>query len=234
MINQRLIEYVGNHTSPEIPVLAALNRETYLKQRMPQMLAGHVQGVLLRMISQMIRPRRILEIGTFTGYSAINLAFGLAAPPLIPPHSGTPPLAPPQKGRGTNFGILHTIEVNPEMDGIIRKYIKKAGLEDRIIVHYGEALKIIPTLDESWALVYIDADKGNYLNYYKMLIDKLRPGSFILADNALWDGKVVWDRKKMDKDTLGIVKFNEFVQKDKRVENMILPLRDGIMMVRKK
>lgn len=212
MINERLIEYAEHHTSPETPVLAALNRETHLTQKVPQMLAGHAQGVFLSMISRMLHPYRILEIGTFTGYSAINLAGGLLE-------------------RG---GMLHTIEVNPEMEGIIRKYIKQAGLEDRIVVHYGEAMKIIPTLEEDWDLVYIDADKYNYLNYYKMLIDKLRPGSFIMADNALWDGKVVEDRKKMDKDTLGIVEFNEFVNKDDRVENMILTLRDGIMMIRKK
>lgn len=224
MINQRLLDYAESHTSLEYPVLEALNRETNLTQTAPQMLAGHVQGVFLRMISQMIRPQRILEIGTFTGYSAINLAYGLAAPPPTPPHTG----------RGVGHGVLHTIDVNPEQEEIIRKYIRKAGFEDRIILHIGEALKIIPTLNESWDLVYIDADKENYLNYYKMLIDRLRPGSFILADNALWDGKVVQERNKMDKETLGIVEFNDFVNRDERVENMILPLRDGIMMIRKK
>jgi len=158
----------------------------------------------------------------------------LATPPPIP-SSGlvAPPPTPPLQGRGEGEGLLYTIEVNPELEEMIRRYIREAGLEKRIILHIGDAMQIIPTLKEQWDLVYIDADKPNYLNYYRMLFDHLRPGGFFLADNALWGGKVVQPRKKMDKDTLGIVEFNEFVQKDERVENLLLPIRDGIMMIRK-
>jgi predicted O-methyltransferase YrrM len=173
------------------------------------MLPGNLQGTFLRMVSAMLKPKRILEIGTFTGYSTINLAMGMGE------------------------GILHTMEVNPELEEIIRRYIHEAGLEDRIILHIGDALQVIPSLNEQWDLIYIDADKPNYLNYYKMLFDHLRPGGFLLADNALWGGKVLQPGKKLDKDTLGIVEFNEFVQKDDRVENVLLSVRDGIMMVRK-
>jgi predicted O-methyltransferase YrrM len=190
-------------------VLAKLSRETHLTQVYPRMLPGNLQGTFLRMVSAMLKPKRILEIGTFTGYSTINLAMGMGE------------------------GILHTMEVNPELEEIIRRYIHEAGLEDRIILHIGDALQVIPSLNEQWDLIYIDADKPNYLNYYKMLFDHLRPGGFLLADNALWGGKVLQPGKKLDKDTLGIVEFNEFVQKDDRVENVLLSVRDGIMMVRK-
>ena len=142
----------------------------------------------------------------------------------------TPPSNPSLAGAG----LLHTIEVNPELEEMIRRYIHEAGLDDRIIMHIGDAMQIIPTLKEQWDLIYIDADKPNYLNYYRMLFDHLRPGGFFLADNALWGGKVIQARKKHDKDTLGIVEFNEFVQQDDRVENLLLPIRDGIMIIRKK
>jgi len=210
MIKDELLEYAETHTSAELPLLTALSRETHLTQVYPRMLSGNLQGTLLRMVSTMVRPKRILEIGTFTGYSAINLAKGLEAK-----------------------GLLHTIEVNPELEEIIRRYIREAGLEDRIILHIGNAMQIIPILKEQWDMIYIDADKPNYLNYYKMLFDHLQPGGFFLADNALWGGKVLHPKKKLDKDTLGIVEFNDFVQNDDRVENLLLPIRDGIMMVRK-
>lgn len=211
MISNEFLEYAELHTTPEYPFLSALNRETNLTQVYPRMLAGHVQGMLLRMISRMIQPRRILEIGTFTGYSAINLALGLSTSPK---------------------GILHTIEVDPELEEMIRKYFRESGIDKKVILHIGEALKVIPTLDESWDLVYIDADKPNYLNYYKMVIDRVRPGGFILADNAFWDGKVL-EPETRSKDTLGIIEFNEFVMKDPRVENLLLPFRDGVMIVQK-
>ena len=204
--------YAERHTSPESGILAQLNRETHLSQVHPQMLSGHLQGTLLRMISRMICPQRILEIGTFTGYSAINLAMGL---------DDDPP------------GFLHTIEVNQEQEEMIRHYILESGMEKKIILHIGNALDIIPVLDETWDLVYLDADKPNYLNYYNMVFSRLRTGGFLLADNALWDGKVLKERKLLDKETLGIVEFNEFVQNDPKVENMILPFRDGIMVIRK-
>jgi caffeoyl-CoA O-methyltransferase len=231
-----ILRYCEGHTTPVPDVLASLERETHLTQVYPRMLAGPYQGMLLRMISAMIRPKRILEIGTFTGYSAICLAEGTL--PLTPPQKSTspptplqedtPPLTPPQEGRG----ILHTIEVNPEQEEIIRKYIKMAGMEERIVLHTGDAMEIIKELDESWDLVFIDADKPNYLNYYMLLIDKLAPGSFILADNALWDGKVL-DPDTTDKEAQGIMAFNEYVNNDPRVENILLPVRDGIMILRK-
>jgi predicted O-methyltransferase YrrM len=213
MNSNTLFEYAEQHSTPEYPLLDRLNRETHLTQVYPRMLAGHMQGMLLRLISQMIKPRRILEIGTFTGYSAINLAMGLYS-------------QPPEEG------ILHTIEVDPEQEEIIWKYLAEAGLEKKVILHIGEAMKIIPALDETWDLVYIDADKPNYLNYYKLVFDRVKPRGFILADNALWDGKVL-DPGTRSKDTHGIIEFNDFVSKDDRVENFLLPFRDGLMIVRK-
>jgi len=213
MISKELYEYAEGHSSQEYPFLAALNRETNLTQVYPRMLAGHMQGTLLRLISQMINPRRILEIGTFTGYSAINLAMGLS--------SST-----------TEEGVLHTIEVDPEQEILIRKYIVEAGVEKKVVLHIGEALKIIPTINETWDLVYIDADKPNYLNYYNLVFDRVRPGGFILADNTLWDGKVLQPNTR-SRDTHGIIDFNEFVLADNRVENLLLPFRDGIMICRK-
>jgi len=214
MISTELFDYAEQHSTPEYSFLAELNRETNLTQVYPRMLAGHMQGMLLRFISQMIKPRRILEIGTFTGYSAISFALGLCS-------------------SEEDEGLLHTIDVDPELEQTIRKYIAKAGLEKKIILHTGEALKIIPTLDETWDLVYIDADKPNYLNYYKLVFDRVRPGGFILADNALWDGKVL-ESNPRSRDTQGIIEFNDFVMKDDRVENLLLPFRDGVMICRKK
>jgi predicted O-methyltransferase YrrM len=213
MISDELFDYAEQHSTPESPLLEQLNRETNLTQIYPHMLAGHMQGLLLKFISQMIKPLRILEIGTFTGYSAINLALGLQSTPQ-------------------EEGILHTIEVDPEQEDGIRNYLKETGLEKKVILHIGEAMKIIPTLDEVWDLVYIDADKSNYLNYYKLVFDRVRPGGFILADNALWDGKVL-DPTTRSRDTHGIIDFNEFVMKDDRVENLLVPFRDGVMVVRK-
>jgi len=231
MITPEMIEYAERHTTPELPVLERLNRETNLTQLYPRMMAGHLQGTFLRMVSEMIKPKRILEIGTFTGYSTINLASGLE-------ECSTP--GPFLSGEGRcpttgsySQGVLHTIEVNPELEDIIRKYIREAGLEARVILHIGDAMEVVPKLNEDWDLVYIDADKPNYLNYYRMVMERLRPGGFLLADNAFWDGKVLEDRSKLDKETLGIVEFNEFVQTDPCVGNMLLPLRDGIMMMRK-
>lgn len=221
-----LLDYAECHTTPEHPLLAKLNRETHLSQVYPQMLSGHVQGTFLRMIVQMISPKRVLEIGTFTGYSAIAMGLGLM--PAGKPVSQA--VHPWEQGKA----ILHTIEVNPELEDGIQKFIHEAGLEEVIRLHIGSALEIIPTLREAWDLVFIDADKPNYLNYYKMVLPMVRPGGFIIADNVLWDGKVTGDPSKMDKDTQGIVEFNEFVCSDERVEQMIVTIRDGLMVVRKK
>ena len=231
LMDDRLLNYSEAHTSPEPPVLARLNRETHISQVYPQMLSGHLQGALLQMFCRMIRPERVLEIGTFTGYSAIAMGMGMT-PPLTPPQQGnTPPLTPPQKGRGS--ALLHTIDVNPELEDGIKGFIREAGLEELIVLHIGEALEIIPGLNEAWDLVFIDADKPNYLNYYNMVLPRVRQGGFIIADNVLWDGKVTGDPARMDKDTRGIVEFNEFVQQDERVENVMLPIRDGLMILRK-
>lgn len=227
MLNKELIEYAETHSTPEPHLLATLNRETHLTQVSPQMLSGHLQGTLLRMISHMIRPNRVLEIGTFTGYSAINLALGLNK--TVEQSSGSQGLSGAREGKS----VLHTIELNPELEDGIRRFIREAGLEEQIILHIGNALEIIPRLDETWDLVFIDADKSNYLNYYHMVFPKVSTGGFIVADNCLWDGKVLENPEQMDQDTRGIVEFNEFVHCDKRVENILLPFRDGLMVMLK-
>lgn len=210
MDSEKIEKYILDHTKEEDSLLAELNRETYLKVIQPRMISGHLQGKFLEMISCMINPKAILEIGTYTGYSAICLAKGLSVD-----------------------GILHTIEINPEFNIFSEKYFERSGLKYKIQQHTGSALDIIPQMDEVLDLVFIDADKENYLNYYKLVFDKVKTGGFILADNALWDGKVIKNQNQQDKETKGIDEFNKHIQEDKRVENMLLPLRDGIMMVRK-
>ena len=204
-------EYLLSHTSETNSILNDLYRETNLKILMPRMLAGPLQGKFLEMISCMIKPMSILEIGTYTGYSAICLSAGLA-----------------------DGGMIHTIEKNPELKAIAEKYFEKAGLTKKIKYYLGNAVNIIPEINEQFDLVYMDADKKNYLNYYKQIFDKVKTGGFIIADNALWDKKVLIKPDPRDKETLGIIEFNDFIQNDDRVENMLLPLRDGLMIVRKK
>jgi predicted O-methyltransferase YrrM len=210
MDDHKLTEYASEHTSDESPILNELNRETHLKVLYPRMLSGHTQGKLLEMFSTMIKPEYILEIGTYTGYSAICLSEGL-----------------------TEGGVLHTIENSPEQEEIILRYIQKAGLEDRIKLHIGEALDVIPGINIEFDMIFIDADKENYLNYYNLVFNKLKTGGYILADNALWGGKVLTGKKGSDKETQGIIEFNDHVQNDPRVENMLLPFRDGLMIIRK-
>jgi predicted O-methyltransferase YrrM len=189
-----------------------LNRETYAKVLMPRMLSGHMQGRLLAMLSQMIRPAAILEIGTFTGYSAICLAEGLR-----------------------ENGKLYTIDINEELEEMVRHFFKEAGVESKIEYHIGNALQLIPTLEVVFDMVFIDADKSNYINYYDSIFDKVNKGGFIIADNVLWSGKVVEEPgKKTDADTQAIINFNKHIQQDNRVENILLPVRDGLMIVRKK
>jgi len=209
IIHQKIENYINHHASEEDPVLEELNRETHLKVMYPRMLSGHVQGVFLQMISKMVNPTYILEIGTYTGYSALCLVKGLK----------------PE-------GQLHTIEVNEELIDFAHHYFAKAGKAQQIVQHCGHALEIIPNLELEFDLVFIDADKENYLNYYKQVIEQVKPGGIILADNALWDGKVL-KKDSNDKETIGIVEFNEFVNQDPRVNNLLLPLRDGIMMLQK-
>ena len=207
-LDPRLSAYSELHTSPETEWLRKINRDTFAGVIMPRMLSGHLQGRLLSMISKMIRPKNILEIGTYTGYSAICLAEGL------------------EPG-----GRLLTLDVNEELETKVRGYFQQAGLAQIIDYRIGNALQIIPTLAMSFDLVFIDADKENYSNYFDLVIDKVVANGYLLADNVLWSGKVL--DNKPDKDTRAILAFNKKVQEDSRVENVLLPVRDGILMMRK-
>lgn len=204
-------KYSTDHTSEELPVLAKLSRATHLRTHQPQMLSGHLQGTFLQMISHMIRPMTILEIGTFTGYSAICLAHGL------------------QEG-----GKLITIDCNPEMEDFTRPYFEEAGLSEKIEMMIGDASEIIENLQGPFDLVFIDADKENYINYFKMVFPKVTPGGYILADNTLWYGRVLEPGAESDRETAGIVRFNTYIQQLAGIDNILLPLRDGITIVRKK
>lgn len=211
-ITDPLIEqYVAQHTTPQSEILYNLERETHLKTVYPRMLTGHVQGRFLAMISRMIKPKNILEIGTFTGYSTICLTEGL------------------DKG-----GYLHTIEINEELRDLNRKYFEKAGISKKVTVHYGDALKIIPKFNIEFDLIFLDADKINYSRYYDLCKKVLVKGGFLLADNVLWSGKVIAENKgKADKDTIAVIDFNKKVQADPDTENVMIPLRDGITLIRK-
>jgi predicted O-methyltransferase YrrM len=210
-IDKGIEAYALAHSDAESDVLKELNRETHLKVLSPRMLSGHLQGNVLSMISKMIQPKQILEIGTYTGYSAIALAQGLQ-----------------EKGK------LHTIDINEEIEKMTRSFFEKAALTTKINYYIGNALTIIPTIKETFDIVFIDADKKNYSVYYDLVFDKVRAGGYIIADNVLWSGKVLDLKKNQDKETLLIDEFNKKVQQDHRVENTLLPLRDGLMMIRKK
>lgn len=211
MSNSALLDqYILDHTSPEDDFLKELDRETHLKVLRSRMLSGHLQGQILSMISSMIKPQRILEIGTFTGYSALCLAKGL-----------------PENGQ------LHTIEIDDELESIARKYFRKSGMGSKIIQHIGDARQIIPSLTQQFDLVFIDADKREYCDYYHLVFDRIAVGGFLLADNILWNGKVVDPDESDDEQTRGILDFNDLVHNDKRVQNAILPVRDGIMLIQK-
>ena len=205
---EALEKYVAEHTNSEGNLLQRLDRETHAKILMPRMLSGHVQGRVLSMLSHMIKPSRILEVGTYTGYSAICMAEGLA-----------------------EEGILITIDINEELEDMVKSYFREANLGQKIDYKIGNALDIIPNLDETFDLVFIDADKINYSNYYNLCFNKVRSGGFIIADNVLWSGKVVGD--KIDKDTQALLDFNAKVHEDARVENVLFPVRDGLMVLRK-
>lgn len=205
-----LEKYVEDHTTKEYEVLQKLNRETHAKVLMPQMISGHVQGRFLSMMSKMIQPKQVLEIGTFTGYSTICLSEGL------------------KEG-----GMIHTIDINEELTQMVKKYVKEAGAEKKVKTYTGNALDIIPTIKETFDLVFIDADKSNYCNYYTMVFDKVRTGGYILADNVLWSGKVVEPVKKSDEETRGIIEYSNMVIQDKRAESVLVPIRDGVLISRK-
>ena len=210
-IDKDLETYAKQHTTPEPDSWADLSRETWLNKLYPRMLSGHLQGAFLSLISQMIKPDRILEIGTFTGYSALTLAKGLS-----------------------KTGLLYTLDINKEHESLALKHFAAEGISQKIIMIIGDALDIIPTIDEKWDLVFIDADKVNYSNYFDLVFDHVKSGGWIIADNVLWSGKVLVKTDLKDKDTAAIKEFNEKIQSDDRVENMLLPFRDGLMLMRKK
>ena len=210
-IDQKLDDYVCLHTTEEDDLLKELNRQTHLKILQPRMLSGHFQGRFLSMISKMIQPTSILEIGTYTGYSALCLAEGLK-----------------------QDGKLLTLDKNPELEDFVRNFLEKSAYSENIEFVIADAMKYIPTIKQSFDLVFIDADKGNYLNYYKLVIDMIPSGGYILADNVLWSGKVIDEKSVNDKDTKAIMEFNQYVMNDIRVENVLLPIRDGLLLMRKK
>jgi predicted O-methyltransferase YrrM len=210
-IDERIEKYALAHSQEESEILKKVNRETHLRVMQPRMLSGHMQGNLLIMLSKMIKPKRILEIGTYTGYSAICLAQGLQ-----------------------EDGILHTIDVNEELESLVMRNFAESGLSEKIRQHTGNALTIIPSLDEKFDIVFIDADKKNYASYYDLVFDKVNSGGYLIADNVLWSGKILDLDKNRDTDTIEIDKFNKMVHSDPRVEHMLLPVRDGLMIVRKK
>jgi predicted O-methyltransferase YrrM len=206
-----LARYAEDHTTAESETLQKLNRETQAKILQPRMLSGHLQGRTLSLLSKMTRPKYILEIGTYTGYSALCLAEGLE-----------------------ENGELHTIDLNEELERMVKEYVRDAGFSHSIKFHLGNALDIIPELTYPWDLVFIDADKENYSQYYKLLIGKLKSGAIIIADNVLWSGKILHPYDELDEETRALVDFSKMVQEDERVENVLLPIRDGLMVCRKK
>ena len=208
-INKDILEYSEKYSQQEPEILQELNRETHLKILNPRMLSGFFQGRLLSIISKLIKPKKVLEIGTYTGYSAICIAEGM-----------------------NKNGIIHTIDKNEELNTIQKKYFKKSGLENNIIQYNGCALDIIPKIEEKFDLIFIDADKENYINYFNLVIDKLNNNGVILADNVLWSGKVI-NSEDHDLTTNVLREFNKSVNDDNRVETILLPIRDGISIIRK-
>lgn len=207
-LSEQIEEYVEQHTTDEPTLLYELNRQTHLKILVPRMLSGHLQGRTLSMLSHMIRPKNILEIGTYTGYSALCMAEGL------------------QKD-----GKLITIDINEELEDFTQSYFDQSSYKEQIDFRIGNALEIVPTLDDSFDLVFIDADKSNYIKYYEMALDHMTDHGYIIFDNVLWSGKVL--EKHDDADTVTLQKLNDLIQEDDRVENVLMPIRDGLMVCRK-
>jgi predicted O-methyltransferase YrrM len=208
-LSEDLQKYVEDHSEPESELLRQINRETHLHVLKPRMLSGHLQGRVLSMLSHMISPKNILEIGTYTGYAALCMAEG-----MLPD------------------GRLITIDNNEELAIRTKEYFSKSKYADQMDLRVGNALEVIPTLKEKWDLVFIDADKENYTNYFDLVIDQVNKGGFIIADNVLWSGKV-FDQSKNDKDTEAIRAFNLKMHTDTRVQNVLFPIRDGLMILRK-
>lgn len=209
--NIELENYILEHINEEDQLLYELNRQTHLKILRPRMLSGHLQGQILKMICNMVQPKSILEIGTFTGYSSICMA------QTLPPD-----------------GFIDTIDIDDEIQPFTESFFKKSGYSDKIKMHIGDAVNIIPTLTKKYDLIFMDGDKRQYPEYYEMCYNLLNPGGYILADNILWDGKVIQEVNKNDKYTQGILEFNKIVKEDKRVEKVIFPFRDGIFIIKKK
>jgi predicted O-methyltransferase YrrM len=210
-LNKDIIAYLEDHCPQEPELLNKLDRETNLTVPYPNMLTGHVQGRFLSFISKLLIPGSVLEIGTYTGYSAICLTEGLA-----------------------DGGQLHTIDMNPEVEEIARRYFREAGLQDVIVQYSGNALDIIPTMKESFDIIFIDADKEHYPDYLELALEKLNPRGLIMADNTLWGGKVLHRPQSGDRETQGIIRFNKMVKEDPGLESFLLPLRDGITLIRQK
>ena len=210
-ISEKLDDYVVKHSEEEPALLAALTRETYQKILQPRMLSGHYQGRVLSVLSKLIRPKTILELGTFTGYSALCLAEGL-----------------------DKNGVLHTIDINEELVDFQRSYFDKSNYGTQIVQHLGSALDIIPTLDTTFDLVFMDADKPNYINYFHQIIDKINPGGVILSDNVLWSGKVIEALDPSDVSTKIVLEYNALLKEDPRLETVLLPIRDGLTVSIKK
>jgi caffeoyl-CoA O-methyltransferase len=208
-ISQDLENYIEQHSEKEPELLAALNKETYQKVLLPRMLSGHFQGRVLSMLSKLIRPVNILEIGTYTGYSALCLCEGMQ-----------------------ENGILHTIDIKEELVDFQRKHFDKSPWGNQIVQHLGEALDIIPTLDTKFDLVFIDADKENYINYFELIVPKMNKGGIILSDNVLWSGKVLEPLQKNDLSTKILLEYNQLLKNDPRVETVLLPIRDGLTVSR--
>ena len=207
-INQDIESYCLKHSDEEPKLLADLNRETWANVMMPRMLSGHLQGRILSFLSKMIRPKTIIEIGTYTGYSALCLAEGIK-----------------------KNGILHTIDINEEHTSVAKKYFRRSIYADNIKQHIGNALKIIPKLNYNFQLAFIDADKENYSNYFDLVYEKLDLNGYIIADNVLWSGKVIKNNK--DKETTALDEYNKKILEDSRFETILLPVRDGLMISRK-
>lgn len=206
---ENIDNYAINHSEDEPQLLKELNKETWQKVLVPRMLSGHYQGRFLSMLSKITNPKVILEIGTYTGYSALCLAEGL------------------QKD-----GVLHTIDTNEELIDLQKKYFDKSNYKNQIIQHLGNALDIIPTIQDKFDLVFIDADKPNYSNYYHAIIDKMNKGGVIISDNVLWSGKVMEQIDQKDTSTIEIIKYNTLLKEDLRVETVLLPIRDGLTVSR--
>jgi len=209
--DQAIEDYILSHIDEEGEILKQLNRDAHVNLLKPRMLSGHLQGRMLKMFCRMMQPRYILEIGTYTAYATLCLAEGAA-----------------------DDAEIHTIEVNDELEDFIMKYLYQSKLKDKIHLHIGDAMQIIPTIDCTFDLVFIDANKRHYIEYYDIIFDKVRPGGLIIADNTLWDGHVLETPKSSDKQTIGIQNFNDYIAKDDRVEKVILPVRDGLTLIWKK